>query len=79
MKYLFKFIFPFLCSSVEAKRLVRHAMPSEFGGKWGTECLNTKFSILLCVGYSVMLILFVSRCDNKAEKTNKYKLPPSEI
>ena len=35
-----------------------HAMPPEFGGKWGTECLNTTvlLPILLCAGFSVMLI-----------------------
>ena len=29
-------------------------MPSEFGGKWETECLNIRFplSTLLCAGYS---------------------------
>ena len=32
-------------------------MSSEFGGKWGTECLNTKFPLLtlLSAGYSVKL------------------------
>ena len=30
----------------------QHAMPPEFGRKWGTECLNTKFPLptLLCTG-----------------------------
>ena len=23
----------------------QHAMPSEFGRKWGTECLNTRFPL----------------------------------
>ena len=41
------------------------AMPPEFGGKWGTECLNIRFALptLLCSGYSVKLnyfYLFVS-------------------
>ena len=32
----------------------QHAMPPEFGRKWGTECLNTTFQpILLCAGYNV--------------------------
>ena len=33
----------------------QHAMPPEFGGKWGTECFNTRFPVpnLLCAGYSV--------------------------
>ena len=32
-----------------------HAMPPEFGRKWETECLNTRFSLitLLWAGYSV--------------------------
>ena len=38
MKYLFKCIFSFLPSGVEAKRV----MPPEFGRKFGTESLNTK-------------------------------------
>ena len=35
----------------------QHAMPPEFSGKWGTECINTRFPLptLLCVGYSVKL------------------------
>ena len=39
-----------------------HAMPPEFGRKWGMECLNTKFPLptLLCAGYSVKLIFFTS-------------------
>ena len=34
-------------------------MPSEFGRKWGTECLNTRIPLhtLLCAKYSVKLIL----------------------
>ena len=34
----------------------QHAMPIEFGRKWGTECLNTRFplSTLLCAEYSVI-------------------------
>ena len=38
---------------------IQHAMPPEFGRKWGTECLNTRFPLptLLCAGYSVKLIL----------------------
>ena len=36
----------------------QHAMPPDLGGKWGTECLNTRFPLptLLCAGYSVKLI-----------------------
>ena len=44
----------------------QHAMLPEFGRKWGTECLNTRFPlpILQCEGYSVKLIyLFIySNC-----------------
>ena len=34
----------------------QHAMPPEFGRKWETECLNTRFSLptMLCVGYSMI-------------------------
>ena len=39
----------------------QHAMPSELGGKWGTEWLNTRFPLptLLCAEYSVKLIFFL--------------------
>ena len=39
----------------------QHAMPPEFGRKWGTECLNTRFPLptLLRAGYSVKLILIL--------------------
>ena len=40
----------------------QHAMPPEFGRKWQTECLNTRFPLptLLCAGYSMKLIyLFI--------------------
>ena len=35
----------------------QHAIPPEFGRKWETECLNTKYPlpIPLCAGYSVKL------------------------
>ena len=38
----------------------QHAMPPEFGRKWGTEWLNTRFLLptLLYAGYSVKLIIF---------------------
>ena len=38
----------------------QHAKPPEFGRKWGTQCLNTRFPLptLLCAGYSVKLIWF---------------------
>ena len=36
----------------------QHAMPLEYGRKWGTEYLNTGFPLptLLCAGYNVKLI-----------------------
>ena len=36
----------------------QHATPLEFGIKWGTECLNTRFPLrtLLCARYRVKLI-----------------------
>ena len=39
----------------------QHAMPPEFGTKWGTECLNTRFPLptLLCAEYSVKLIFYL--------------------
>ena len=48
----------------------QHAMPSKFGEKWGTECLNTRFPLpaLLCAGYIVKLIckisLLLKKCIN---------------
>ena len=41
------FLYAALSSATE------HAMPQEFGGEWGMECLNTKFPLptLLCAGY----------------------------
>ena len=37
----------------------QYAMPPEFGGKWGTEWLNTfPLRTLLCAGYNVKLIWF---------------------
>ena len=47
MKYIF---FSFLHSGVDKRQsaalssVTQHAMPAEFGGKWGTECLNIRFS-----------------------------------
>ena len=37
---------------------IQRVMSLEFGGKWGTECLNTRLApnTLLCAGYSVKLI-----------------------
>ena len=56
------FIFPFLWCPGQAalSSATQHAMTREFGRKWGTECLNTRFPLftLLCAGYSVKLIYF---------------------
>ena len=43
-----------LCSATQ------HAMPPELGGKWGTECHNTRFPLptLLCAEYNVKLVFF---------------------
>ena len=66
MKYLLNLYFHFFALlsrlSVALSSATQHAMPSEFGRKWGTECLNTRFSLptLLYAGYSVKLIyLFI--------------------
>ena len=54
MKYLYKFIFSFLRSgrrrvkSTALSSATQHAMPPEFGRKWGTECLNTRFPAAVC-------------------------------
>ena len=47
--------------------VTRHAMPSEFGGKSGTECINTRVPLvtLLCAGYSVKLSLSIGTVCNK--------------
>ena len=46
-------------ASAALSSATQHAIPPEFGRKWGTECLNTRFPLptLLCAGYSVKLIL----------------------
>ena len=40
--------------------------PTEVGGKWGTECLYTKFPLptLLCMGYSVKLMKYLIKNNN---------------
>ena len=49
IKYLFKFVFLFIRSGIEAKpelsSVTQHSMLPEFGGKWITECLNTRFPL----------------------------------
>ena len=62
MKYLLKLYFYFFAlvsrQSAAVSSETQHAMPSEFGRKWGTECLNTRFplSIPLGAGYSMIFI-----------------------
>ena len=44
----------------------QHAMPSKFGRKWGTKCLNTRFPLptLLCAGYRGNLIYLFDFFNN---------------
>ena len=59
MKDLLNFLIPFFPvvsrQSAVLSSATQHAMSPEFGGKWGTKCLNTRFPTfnLLCAGYSV--------------------------
>ena len=48
--------------SAELSSATQHTLPPEFGRKWGTECLSTKFPLptLLCAGYSIKLILIIT-------------------
>ena len=61
MKYLIKFIFSFFRSVVETIKALssstQNAMPPQFGGKWGTECLITSFPLptLMCAKCSVKI------------------------
>ena len=52
LKEILYFHFFALASSRSAafNSATQHGMPPEFGRKWGTECLNTKFALptLLC-------------------------------
>ena len=47
--------------SAALSSVTQYAMPSEFGGKWETECLKTRFSLptLMCAGYRVKLIITI--------------------
>ena len=47
MKYLLFFLFCyfFILVSKQNAALSQHAMPPEFGWKWGTECLSTSFPL----------------------------------
>ena len=67
MKYLFKFIFPFLRSGVKAKHRVefRHSTcnASKIWRKVGNSVLTFPLPALLCAGYSVKLkisLIFLS-------------------
>ena len=85
MKYVVWNIFLFfgnvlICRLVECiffGSATTHAMPPEFGRKWGTECLS--LGTLLCAGYSVKLIWFdsnvfflVSRCTNQTSQSRSW-------
>ena len=50
-----------LRKSAALNSATQYAMPPDFGGKWETEFLNTRFRLhsLLCAGYSVKLILYI--------------------
>ena len=68
MKYLLKFIFPFLRSGVDDKREFCHSTRNASSTR-GTECLTTRFSLptLQSAGYSVKLsyIMMVSHVCNR--------------
>ena len=55
----FYFFAPVSCKCAALSLATQHTMPSEFGGEWGMECLNTRFPLftLLCARYTVKLIL----------------------
>ena len=60
-KVFFLFYFYFEFFALVLRQIValifaaQHAVPSEFGGKWGTKCLNTRIPLptLPCMEYSV--------------------------
>ena len=66
IKYLFKLIFSFLRSGVERYSATQHTMPPEFGGKWKTECINTRFHLLLFCSF--YFILYFSNNNVTAAK-----------
>ena len=56
--YIYIFVSSLWCRDKGAlSSATKHAMPAELSGKWGTECLNTRFPLptLLCAAYSVKL------------------------
>ena len=58
----------------------QYAMAPELGGKWGTECHNTSYSLptLLCAGYSVKLI-FISISTQNILLTKKFYISRAAI
>ena len=52
----------------------QHAMSPKLGGKWGTECLSTRFPlpILLVTGYSMMKLIYNSVFFNSFIRKKKY-------
>ena len=53
----------------------QHTTPPEFGGKWGTECLNTRLPLptLLCSGYRVKRNVNINLVRYIKQNTLKYK------
>ena len=46
-----------LSDRTQRRALLQHAMPTEFGGKWGTECVSTKFPAVSSMEPEAGLIL----------------------
>ena len=57
LKLYFHFFALVSRQSAALSSATQHTIPPEFGRKWGTECLNTRFPLptLLGAGYSVKL------------------------
>ena len=58
--------------SVALNSATQHAMPPEFGRKWGTECLNTKSPLpilLLYIGISKSTSFSNKSIDGKLSKS----------
>ena len=57
--YIYFFIYSLRCREENAalSSATQYAIPAEIGGKWGMECLNTRFPLptMLCAGYSMKL------------------------
>ena len=54
-----------LLQSAALSSATQHAMPSELGGKWGTECLNARFPLpSLLWGVKLISLIFLTPCLN---------------